>query len=178
MRRIQKRSWTDREAVSPVIATILLVAITVVLVGMLYMWVNSLIQTPKTATPSVGASVIDGDEFYTVYIDSVTGSGAGGIPISSVRWGIQDAGGSIRESGRTDSKLVYGNITLYPPSTTNNVGFADEPADAKLNQRDYYVIRKYDYKTDMGVGASGGALILSYYTEDVSGATIARIPFP
>ena len=43
-----KRIWKDEEAVSPVIATILMVAITVVLAGVLVVYLQQFSQGPGT----------------------------------------------------------------------------------------------------------------------------------
>ena len=48
-----------KDAVSPVIAVILMVAITVVLAGVLYVWVTSLADTSSTTTKTLGVSVTD-----------------------------------------------------------------------------------------------------------------------
>jgi flagellin-like protein len=49
----------NEEAVSPVIAVILMVAITVVLAGVLYVWVTSLADTSSTTTTALGVSAKD-----------------------------------------------------------------------------------------------------------------------
>lgn len=52
-----KRVWTDREGVSPVIATILMVAITVVLAGVLYVMVMGFIVPTPPKNPITGTAV-------------------------------------------------------------------------------------------------------------------------
>lgn len=55
-----RKSWNirkDAKAVSPVIATILMVAITVVLAAVLYVMVTGLLAGPGTARPTVGFNV-------------------------------------------------------------------------------------------------------------------------
>lgn len=49
----------NEEAVSPVIAVILMVAITVVLAGVLYVWVTSLADTSSTTQGTFGVSATD-----------------------------------------------------------------------------------------------------------------------
>ena len=48
-----RRIVEDEMAVSPVIATILMVAITVVLSGVIYVWASSLAETGKLGVPRV-----------------------------------------------------------------------------------------------------------------------------
>src|SRR3970282_1083418 len=52
---------TDERGVSPVIATILMVAITVVLAAVLYVMVTNIITTPPERTPSVVLGILDCD---------------------------------------------------------------------------------------------------------------------
>ena len=56
MRTTTKNMKNDDEAVSPVIATILMVAITVVLAGVLFVWANSLAEGNQTDGPTSGPS--------------------------------------------------------------------------------------------------------------------------
>ena len=49
----------DEAAVSPVIATILMVAITVVLSGVIYVWASSLANTDQKTVPRLGMKVVD-----------------------------------------------------------------------------------------------------------------------
>jgi flagellin-like protein len=51
----------DEKAVSPVIAVILMVAITVVLAGVLYLWVVQLIDRPEGGPDNIVASLEQGD---------------------------------------------------------------------------------------------------------------------
>ncbi len=63
MRTTTKNMKNDDEAVSPVIATILMVAITVVLAGVLFVWANSLAEGNQT----------DGPSFRTFSVDDASG---------------------------------------------------------------------------------------------------------
>ena len=46
---MKRKQYTDEEAVSPVIAVILMVAITVVLAAVLYVWASSFLNTTENA---------------------------------------------------------------------------------------------------------------------------------
>jgi flagellin-like protein len=168
--------------VSPVIATILLVAITVVLIGILYIWVSSLISTDKTETPKATGYVytrIDefDQEYFYVTIESVTGQAP---YVSAVKWKVLDSGGAMVDSGDVDDPMVYGNTTLFwhkswTTSATDytNTGFGDEPGDGILNQNDYFVLRSSSLSnTPTGKAERGGALVLEYIP---TGDQIAKI---
>ncbi|GGM76276.1 hypothetical protein GCM10007108_12800 [Thermogymnomonas acidicola] len=85
----------DDEAVSPIIATILLVAITVVLAATLYTilggYTSLLGATTPTASVEVQNSSAGDQAFYIVYVDQFSGN----ISLSSVDMRIIDANGSI-----------------------------------------------------------------------------------
>ena len=177
------RTQRNTQAVSPVIATILLVAITVVLIGILYIWVSSLISTDKTETPTATGYVYSrtnefGQEYYYITIESVTGKAP---YVSSVKWKVLDSGGAQVDEGMTDELMVYGNTTLYwDPTWTSsatdftNTGFGDEPGDGILNQNDYYVLRSTSLSnTPTGKAERQGALVLEYVP---TGEQIAKIP--
>jgi archaeal type IV pilus assembly protein PilA len=65
----------DEDAVSPVIATILMVAITVVLAAVLYVMVSGLITGPGSTPQSMGVSVQTGDGTNWILVVSSTPSG-------------------------------------------------------------------------------------------------------
>jgi flagellin-like protein len=179
MRAHRKR---DKGAVSPVIATILLVAITVVLIGILYIWVSSLITTDKTETPKATGYVytrIDefDQEYFYVTIESVTGQAP---YVTAVIWKVLDSGGAMVDSGKTSDTMVYGNTTLFWHKTWSssggdytNTGFGDEPGDGILNQNDYYVLRSASLNNaPTGKAERGGSLVLEY---EPTGDQIAKI---
>ncbi len=76
------RKKADEEAVSPVIAIILMVAITVVLAGVLYVWVTSLADTDEGMTLLNVSGEIEVDDGASTI--NVTLTHNGGDPI---RWG-------------------------------------------------------------------------------------------
>lgn len=71
-----KKIWMDEEAVSPVIAVILMVAITVVLAAVLYLWAQSFVPTGK-GTPNVIAEVEKSGNNYLIRISSADPAVAG-----------------------------------------------------------------------------------------------------
>jgi len=136
-----KRSWVVRkndEAVSPVIATILMVAITVVLAAVLYVMVTGLLAGPGATKPQVtfgsanaltngfefavaGASLTKAATNYRVAL-SVNGTSAGtAVTLSSspmtigaytITWG--DLGG---EGDLTGGDTFRVTRTPFPPQT-------------------------------------------------------------
>ena len=94
----------DQEAVSPVIATILMVAITVVLAAVLYVMVSCLLGSGQTSTAkSVGISLSQSGSNWTLLISSVSSSGIG---LASATLSIFDANGNPTiVSGKTLSFL-------------------------------------------------------------------------
>jgi flagellin-like protein len=65
----------DEEAVSPVIATILMVAITVVLAAVLYVMVSGLIGSPGSTPQSMGVNLQTGDGTNWILVVSNTPTG-------------------------------------------------------------------------------------------------------
>ncbi len=174
---MNRRRYKD-DAVSPVIAVILLVAITVVLIGVLFLWVQTIISTDKTSTPTITGYVeigMDeyGEEYYYITIESVSG---GNDPfISTVEWSVLDSGGATRATGRTDDVFVYGNTTLYPVDNSRHVGFGDQPGDGMVNQNDFFVIRSASLdNANQGIAERGGSLVLLY---GPTGDQMAKIVF-
>ncbi len=90
-----KKLWLirkDQEAVSPVIATILMVAITVVLAAVLYVMVSGLLGGGGTTTAkTVGFSGIPGSQNWTLSVASVSTSG---IAYTTTTFKIYNPGGA------------------------------------------------------------------------------------
>jgi archaeal type IV pilus assembly protein PilA len=135
----RERSWrkAQKRAVSPIIATILLVAITVVLAAVLYVLISGLTHGPGstpigsafsagTATPSkcaTGTSYAtngcgSGDYIYTVAIASST------VTFGSVLFEVQTSSGSVLT-------LTAGTGGFTVESTTNAIA-AQSPNGATL----------------------------------------------
>ncbi len=116
----------NEKAVSPVIATILMVALTVVLAAVLYVMVSGLIGGTTASEPNVQLAQADGQ---------------GGN-----QWKINIAG--VSESKDIDSfkaiLLKDGALwkTLDPLSgTTTNVTFTDLGGESKLTTGDYFLVQ-------------------------------------
>lgn len=168
-----KKIWAirkDSEAVSPVIATILMVAITVVLAAVLYVMVLGFGGT--TSTPSIqklrGSSVTYG---YKIELTN---------PTSEVKWddisSVQLGDGtntvawsnvtSAKESGTIPAAGHYGSKTLT--SLTVFLNITDLAGDGKVSNGDYIVFTTYSsptfastssYQLTLLYKSTGGSLI-------------------
>nr|AIE93387.1 hypothetical protein [uncultured marine group II/III euryarchaeote AD1000_34_D01]AIE98306.1 hypothetical protein [uncultured marine group II/III euryarchaeote KM3_05_F04] len=130
MRR-QKKVHLDG-AVSPVIATILLLAITVLLAGGVYMMMSSSVQAPDKGVPTAKLSVRALDNGYQVVtISEMSGQ------IETFRCKFQVIApvdsNYTTVSGFTSDADVYG-------VSGENVSFQDRDAGFTVNTGDYFVI--------------------------------------
>ena len=157
-----RRDWTDNdEAVSPVIATVLLMAITVLLASAVYLLVDDAITTPDKGEPYAKMSVRALDNGYQVvrFTDlsqnlyttgvSFTLTPPAGINATSITGFASDAD-------------VYGAVG-------EPVTFHDRDASFTVNRGDYFVINASATGTDIGgwtiyvrsTGVSGGVTELA-----------------
>jgi len=109
-----KRIWKDEEGVSPVIATILMVAITVVLAGVLVVYMQQFSKGPGTSIPNASSTASS----FTNPVDGGKTSNGGG-------WTVQVASISSKDTLWGDvtvqitlNKLPYQKISNVKPSTT------------------------------------------------------------
>ena len=97
---MKRRIVNDEQAVSPVIAVILMVAITVVLAAVLYVWASSFLggTTKNAPTGSMIASE-DGSGDWTIQIVKINPQ----VSVNSVHWYL------LNEEGNTeiDGCLLY-----------------------------------------------------------------------
>lgn len=110
-----KKIWKNEEGVSPVIAVILMVAITVVLAAVLYVMVSGMLTTTST-TPTISMNWQEDDDNpgnYTGYVVSI--SGATSIRTDDVSITVTHSGASNSETLDVLSDtgtLVVGDLTL------------------------------------------------------------------
>ena len=120
------RLYEKDKAVSPIIATILIVAITVVLAATLYAVVGGYGGLIGKGTPTVGISVSSttssGQPVYTVSVTSVSGT----VKLSNVEVKIILNNGSSYTSGSlsTTSQTVGSYTMVVSPSTATNLSAA------------------------------------------------------
>ena len=101
----------DRKAVSEVIATILLISLTIVITGTIWFWVQSYVPTKKAGAPhaslSVDVSDVDKGVVY-VYVNEVSET----IGINNVEYSLYDRSGVRIAYGDLSDSAVYGSIFI------------------------------------------------------------------
>jgi flagellin-like protein len=116
---MMKKTWKNNKAVSPVIATILMVAITVVLAAVLYVMVMGFGSGGTTSAPTA----------------SLTTSGSKLILSISKPYALAD--GSITFMiGASTTKITTATGVLGSPATT--ISFTDAGVDGKVSTGDYF----------------------------------------
>lgn len=122
----------DEDAVSPVIATVLLLAITVMLSSMVFVLMQGALTTVEKAPPQATVSVRALDNgFHVVRITSLDQS----IDPARLEYTLQPANRSVAfpMGGQVSDADVYGVIG-------SNVSFHDRDAGYSVTQGDYFVI--------------------------------------
>jgi len=110
-----QRRWrkSNKRGVSPIIATILLVAITVVLAAVLYILISGLTKGPGNTplgtalalgTPSESQGGAGNTHFYNFSVQSA----GGGIQLSNMQFQVQTAAGTVVTSAGTWSVTAIG----------------------------------------------------------------------
>jgi len=148
-----KKLWLirkDQEAVSPVIATILMVAITVVLAAVLYVMVSGLLSGPGSTARAIGVSKTTTGGNWTLLVTS----SPTGLALTTVTLTIKDNNGVVKSpmSAIAMSTLTAANWNTY------------KVLYQKVNAAD----------TDMTVGASILVYITTYptnYRYEISDST-------
>lgn len=152
---MRKRHWRDRKGVSPVIATILMVAITVVLAAVLYVMVMGLggdtAVTPTGQVTNVEEITIeDVEEDVEVYKLTLS------VFSPSTKFSNLNVGGLV------DGPLA---LTEYKGGdlVAGTVYFVDNTGDGTVSQGDYLYILKQDVGNDKVVSIlympSGGVIV-------------------
>jgi flagellin-like protein len=133
---------SDEEAVSPVIATVLLLAITVMLSGMVFVLMQGALETGEKAPPQMTVSVRALDNGYHVIrittLDQTLDPGRISFSLSE-----QNNINGTEFTGYVDDSDVYSVIG-------SNVSFHDRDASYSISAGDYFVINSRDIGTDVG----------------------------
>jgi flagellin-like protein len=126
---MKRRIVNDEQAVSPVIAVILMVAITVVLAAVLYVWASSFLggTTKNAPTGSMIASE-DGSGVWTIQIVKINPQ----VSVNSVHWYLLDEMGNTKTDGLVSD--VYG----YYAGNGKAVVFVDNDFNGKLSPGDKF----------------------------------------
>ena len=132
----------DDEAVSPVIATVLLLAITVMLSSMVFVMMQGALTTVEKTAPQATVSVRALDNgFHVVRITSLDQS----IDPARLQYTLQpaDTNQSLLIRGEVADTDVYGVIGT-------NISFHDRDAGYSVTQGDYFVIDSATIGADDG----------------------------
>ena len=158
-----KRYSRDRNAVSPVIATILLVAITIVLVGLLFAWILPMIETPKESTPDINIALSvesnGEDTYFKVLITEVDREPS----LDHIKYRIYREGGDQIEEMRADE--VYGETNFMRTHNEEPLGveFSDSDANGLLTVGDYFKVKQhFEKKYSDDIDISGGGMSIIY----------------
>jgi len=155
----------EDEAVSPVIATVLLMAITVLLASAVYLMVDDAIAAPDKGAPYATMSVRALDNgFQVVRFTELSQN----LHTSSVSFSIVPPAGVNATSitGHVNDADVYGSVG-------ETVTFHDRDASFTVNRGDYFVINA------TAAGTEDGGWTIFIRAQGTSGLTeLAAIPLP
>ena len=155
----------EEEAVSPVIATVLLMAITVLLASAVYLMVDDAIGAPDKGAPYATMSVRALDNgFQVVRFTELSQN----LHTSSVSFSIVPPAGVNATSiaGHVNDADVYGSVG-------ETVTFHDRDASFTVNRGDYFVINA------TSAGTEDGGWTIFIRAQGTSGTTeLAAMPLP
>ncbi len=137
---MKRRIVNDEQAVSPVIAVILMVAITVVLAAVLYVWASSFLGgTTKNAPTGSMTANSDGQGTWTISIVKLNPQ----VSVNSVHWYLLDEEGNTKTDGLVSD--VYG----YYKGQGEAVVFMDNDFNGKLSPGDKFEVHPAEPDSDL-----------------------------
>ena len=140
----------DEAAVSPVIATILMVAITVVLAAVLYVMVSGLISGPGTTPRAVGISIRPTTDQSNWSLD-ITSVPAGGLSTTGTFLTIKRADGSVALTAK-----AFNALTWNPDRATFN-----GDGDTAVEAAEFLLLSKTTYATGRVEVTDGTQILFS-----------------
>ncbi len=162
---MRARRCCDDEAVSPVIATVLLMAITVLLASSVYLLIDDAIAPPEKGAPYAKLSVRALDNgFQIVRFTDLSQN----LHTSTVTFTISPPAGVNASSitGQVNDADVYGSVGEV-------VAFHDRDASFTVNRGDYFVINA------SSAGTADGDWTMYIRAVGTSGTTLlGEIPLP
>jgi flagellin-like protein len=162
---MRRQRACEDEAVSPVIATVLLMAITVLLASAVYLMVSDAVNPPEKGRPYAKVSVRGLDNgFQVVRFTELSQN----LHTSSVSFSIVPPPGINASTiqGNVSDADVYGSIG-------QPVTFHDRDASYSVNRGDYFVINA------TALGSSSGDWTMFIRTTGSSGTTeLIAVPLP
>lgn len=155
-----KNIWKNNEAVSPVIAVILMVAITVVLAAVLYVWAAGLASTGGSAPPAFSASVVDSADAITTYSTAVAPPNAG----------VGNKNLGTKTGAQTGSTFTAG-VTIAPKAYTSGTAFAVTYAGDAWPLAPSPIVT-VTYEDENGVSSTAGAVTFDVTKSLATGFTM------
>ena len=153
-----KKLWLirkDQEAVSPVIATILMVAITVVLAAVLYVMLTSFTPTGGGGGKTIGLTKMDAGSNYKLLV----ASSSAGLALATT---------AMTVANTTGFKTTLNNIPLATLATapwgTYKAQYIKVASETEVVVGSYVLLDKATYKTGFGYSFSDGTSILAQGT--------------
>ena len=145
---MKRRIVNDEQAVSPVIAVILMVAITVVLAAVLYVWASSFLGgTTKNAPTGSTTALKDSQGNWIITIVKINPQ----VSVNSVHWFLLDSTANTASDGLVSE--VYG----YYPGEGKAVIFVDNDFDGKQSPGDKFEVHPSESGSDLAnVGSVDG----------------------
>ena len=171
----------DDEAVSPVIAVILMVAITVVLAGVLYVWVSGFGQTGGGGTIKISGTHTEKTKAYVVTISSVSG---GTLNLEDAKFEMADPDGILEFKAQTANAnpavFSKGQSEVYAiPSGASAVSNATGTVTGNSDLEDYLncYVAYIDQNKDGKVSSDDSIWIYKDYDADSTNEITSRYTF-
>ena len=152
---MEHRIEHDEEGVSPVIAVILMVAITVVLAAVLYVWAASFLEQGDASPIGMFRSTVSSNGEYYVTVVTVSAN----QDLEAFSYSLKDSTGTTNEFGEIAMQNLSGNVVGIDASYGSKCGGDDEPAcETDLTTRSEAVD-----------GDSGSNYAVAFYDNDRDG---------
>ena len=137
---MKRRIMNDEQAVSPVIAVILMVAITVVLAAVLHVWASSFLGgTTKNAPTGIVSAAPDGTDNWLISVVKINPQ----VSVNSVNWYL------LNEEGATEMTGLISDIYGYYPGEGKGVTFVDNDFNGKLSPGDKFAVHPGEEGSDL-----------------------------
>ena len=172
----KNRSWRRmrRRGVSPIIATILLVAITVVLAAVLYILISGLTKGPGNTPVGTSLAVnkpLEASKGTTNWYNFTVGSAGGGLLLNNLQFQVVGAGGAIVPTtaagwslnvlGLTGSTVGTYAITSATPSWTLGGTTAVSSSQTIVLTSPIATVLSGDTLTIIGTGSFSGSIAVA-----------------
>jgi flagellin-like protein len=154
----------NTRGVTPVVGTILVVAVTIVLGTVLYLLVTNALVPPPTPPPAVG--FVSGDwngGTYTASVESEAYTST--IELAAISYKVEDAFGNLFFAGKSGDSATAGGITL-------TVQYHDDNGDDRISAKDEVTVT-VDPPAAGSQAVSGGVLRLVYKGGVIASHSIA-----